>query len=505
MRRQKLDSLLNDLGEMLAAQEGGTVDYSRFTPYADRPVDFIRDILGDEPWSMQRRIARAVALEPQVTVRSCHAAGKDWLSARLALWWTYSRRGLVVLTGPTASQVREILMRGEVRDAFEGSGLPGHLGVKALRPAGQGQGRAGILARTSNAVSSLTGFHDARVMVCVTEAQSPDCDPAWEASFALATGAEDRILTVGNPTERSGRFYRAHRPGSAWTAYRIAAEDVPNVAEDREVIPGLLSTEGVDRFVKEYGPDSGTVATRVRAAFPDQPEDGLYRRSELEAAMRRYEDGVLEPGAVVCGLDVARQGPNSSVLCIRRGPVVDELLAWDCDSTATLIDHVRAALAERGLQGAPLLIDATGLGGHVADRLRELGYGAVDFRAGGSAEDSESYRNCRAEAYWRVKLALEEGRIALPRDVALVEELLAQRYTPTADGRVQIEAKHLISSRLGRSPDRADSLVMAWYPRIPSTTEPERHQVPSYENDISGNFLDKTTRSKGARLPFQSH
>ncbi len=46
-------------------------------------------------------------------VRSANGCGKDWLAARLALWWVYARQGLVLLTGPTERQVVEIVM-GEV-------------------------------------------------------------------------------------------------------------------------------------------------------------------------------------------------------------------------------------------------------------------------------------------------------------------------------------------------------------------------------------------------------
>lgn len=92
----------------------------------------------------------------QVTVRSCHPAGKDWLAGRLALWWACSCRGLAVLTGPTAAQIREILMRCEVRTAFHKAGLPGELHVWALRPVGGGM--AGILVRTGAGVSSMQGL-----------------------------------------------------------------------------------------------------------------------------------------------------------------------------------------------------------------------------------------------------------------------------------------------------------------------------------------------------------
>lgn len=50
-------------------------------------------------------------------------------------------------------------------------------------------------------------------------------------------------------------------------------------------------------------------------------------------------------------------------------------------------------------------------------------------------------------------------------DRKLFDDLVAIRWKPTAQGKVQIEAKEDLKSRLGRSPDRADAVSMAFYSR----------------------------------------
>jgi len=42
------------------------------------------------------------------------------------------------------------------------------------------------------------------------------------------------------------------------------------------------------------------------------------------------------------------------------------------------------------------------------------------------------------------------------------DELLALRWRPTPEGRIRIEAKEELRARLGRSPDRADAVCMAF-------------------------------------------
>lgn len=410
---RQLVRAFQDLGELLVRQEGPAAgDYSQ---YRDDPVGFLREVLGEEPWEKQRVIARAVTEEPQVTVRSCHAAGKDWLAARLALWWVYARRGLVLLSGPTSAQVEEILMRKEIRRAFRAGGLPGELYVRALRPGGEGA--AGILARAGRDVSSLTGFHEARVLFILTEAQDPEIDHAWDAAFACATGAEDRILTLGNPTEPSGRFYRANRPDSGWRAIKIPAREIPNVREGRTVVPGLLTKAGVRRFKREYGEDSHFVTARVHAEFPEEIETSVFPRRLLGAAVSRHEEGTLdglaEEGPWIAGLDPAFRGPNESILALRQGPVLRELVALEAtgDEEEALVDRVRRALLGRDLEGklAALVVDAVGVGAYLADWLADKGLPVLPFNGSDGAEDADRFANLRAEAYWKLREDLRRG------------------------------------------------------------------------------------------------
>lgn len=461
--------------------------------WASDPVGFVRDVLGEEPWSRQVEIAEAVRDEPLVTVRSCHAAGKDWLAARLALWWVYARRGLVLLTGPTASQVEEILMRGELRDAFRGSGLPGDLHVKALRPGGAG--KVGILAKTATGVSALTGFHEVRVLFIITEAQDPEIGHAWDAAFACTTGAGDRILTLGNPTEPGGRFCRAHQPDSDWHVVKIAAEDIPNVRQGSTVVPGLLTEEGVDRFAAEYGKNSAFYQARVGAEFPAQASDALVRRDWVEAAFERHEEGTLaeeaEDASTVVAVDVARFGRDRSVLCVRRGPQVLGFTFWQGEDTQETARRVHRAVERLHEQGEgpveTVVVDVVGVGSGVADkldetlseitwqvtrgryrhRLRTRSPRLEEFRGGKAALLSEQYRNLRSQAFWHVRKRLEEGEIALPPDEGLRRELVAIRAEVTPDGRVAIESKEAIKRRLGgESPDRADALSMSFLPDL---------------------------------------
>ena len=197
----------SDLGDLIARHERGR-DLQEFERYAGDPIGFMRDVLGGKPWSKQVDIATTVRDHPLTVVRGCNSSGKDWVAAGVALWAVYALGALVLITGPTERQVREIVMSEVARFFFAAQDLPGELFQGALR-LGRAD-HAGILALTSTEASRLTGFHAPLVVAVITEAQAVP-DFAWEAVLSCATGAEDRVLAVGNPLTPSGRFYAASR------------------------------------------------------------------------------------------------------------------------------------------------------------------------------------------------------------------------------------------------------------------------------------------------------
>lgn len=77
--------------------------------------------------------------------------------------------------------------------------------------------------------------------------------------------------------------------------------------------------------------------------------------------------------------------------------------------------------------------------------------------------------NKRAEAWWRFREALDPSQeggsvIMLPPDAKLLADLTAPLLDDRvlAMGKIKIEGKPELKSRLGRSPDRGDAVVMAW-------------------------------------------
>jgi hypothetical protein len=110
-----------------------------------------------------------------------------------------------------------------------------------------------------------------------------------------------------------------------------------------------------------------------------------------------------------------------------------------------------------------VIIDATGLGWAVVDRLRQLGYGdkIIAVQVGETAADERKYYNKRAECWGRMRDWLNEGG-ALPNDPELEVDLTGPEYGLDKNGRYQLEKKEDMKERGLASPDCADSLAMTF-------------------------------------------
>lgn len=84
-----------------------------------------------------------------------------------------------------------------------------------------------------------------------------------------------------------------------------------------------------------------------------------------------------------------------------------------------------------------------------------------------AADGRLGFGNLRAQLYWQFREALDPKSgddIALPPDPRLAAELAAATYSIKGD-KIFVEPKLEIRKRLGTSPDRADSIVLAWHDR----------------------------------------
>jgi len=449
-----------------------------FTPeeldtWAEDPVGFIEEVLGEGLWDKQADICESVRDHKRTAVASCHGSGKTNVAARIALWWLFTHPySVIVTTAPTLRQVVKQLWK-EVRAAHRAIKWSpgGHLMPKA--PQYQLDGDDWMcIGFSTDSPDSFQGWHSEGGNLFIFDEATGVHDSIWDAVRGCLTGQRDRFLAIGNPTDPASEFAKQFVREDVNTIH-ISAFDVPNVAQNKEVIPGLTSMGWVREMQEECGPsydDHPDYVSRVLGRFPDKDDRALIPASWIDAAEERWHS-LNEKGGwkTECrlGVDVARKGSSKTIFAeAYDGLGVKELHKEPGQSTM----ETAARVAEVGdrLGAASWRIDADGIGAGVADRCEEIDPGrTVEMRGGMKSESVDSdgnprYLNLRAEWYWSLRDRLDpqySHAIALPPDKALRAQLTSIRWNTTSRGLKKIESKEDMARRGIKSPDEADSVV----------------------------------------------
>lgn len=425
-------------------------------------MGFIRDILDERPWSIQERIAESVRDHPNTAVPSCFGSGKDWIAARLGLWWV-ATGGVLVATSNSFPQLRDIFWR-ELRKAHRRGLLPGvPSNGNDLRWEIDDYHFAIGRKPDDNDPESLQGTHASRVLVIVDEANGVGA-PLWEATSGLVVNEQSRRLAIGNPWEPQGPFYAACQ-SATWHVIPISVFDTPNFSG--EPVPQKAKDELVTPFWLEERRAEGLEGTpwwtaKVLGQFPDTASDQVIPLALVEQARLV---GHMTSHREAAGLDVARFGTDDSCLVEGAGNGPEQIAIVHGHDTMAVAGLGARFLRDR--RGA-LSVDVVGVGSGVYDRLKEqrLPGTLYEVQAGGGA-DNDAMLNRRAQLWWDVREALYRGEISLSRldettYQRLRAELTAPTYRHTSAGKVQIESKDELKARGLPSPDVADAFCL-WY------------------------------------------
>lgn len=447
------------------------------------PVFFCREVLGFWPWSKQREILESVRDNPRTAVRSCHGVGKTASAAACILWFlaAFAPECLVVTTAPTWRQVRDLLWR-EIAKAYNRAGgfFDGELTDTRLDFAPEWY----AVGLSTNQPENFQGYHAPHLLFVVDEASGVK-QPIYEASEGFLTANGSRVLLIGNPTQVGGEFHGAfHQARSLYNTIHVSAFDTPAFTGEevpdrvRAVLPSRAWVDAMkvkyripNRLERGLPPDgkggkkgklNPVYQVRVLGQFPDQAEKAVVPMYEVENAQAREVEPEW-PHVVAC--DPARFGDDETVIALRQGKhvrIVEVVSGQDTMQTVGALLRV-AREATSPIHGKPsIVVDEIGIGSGIVDRLREVGeFNVVAYNASAAVaeENANEYPNARSELWfefaedWLPELDLDE-------DEQLLADLCAPEYSIDSHGRRVVEAKEKTKDRLGRSPDRADAVMM---------------------------------------------
>lgn len=453
----------------------------------ETPIFFYENILGCSYWEKQKEILESCFKCQRTTVASCNASGKSYNVARIAITFLYAfPNSIVVTTAPTFRQVYNVIWR-EIRGAYESSRVPlgGEL-MKTRLELGSNWYAFGI---ASDKPDNVRGIHASggHILIIVEEASGVDKEILTALEGNL-TSNDISLIYIGNPTIGYGSFYDSHK-SQLFNKIVITAFDTPNfTANGIKSVADLKKFQSLDEMrslklpfpqlvtpqwawgrLQEWGEDSPMFRSLVCAEFPEESTDTLIPLQWIKEALdMEFDMKELMPTVNVIGIDCARFGDDTTVFTAVEGyhnTCITRDIQWHNNKdTMRTVGKAISMFDDLGYTKEKdiFVIDDTGVGGAVTDRLSELGYNVIPVNFGESS-DEDGFVNKKAEIFWLLRKVFQDRKIKILDKGKVVNELNIVRYDYNSQSDILIVPKKKMKAEGLGSPDFADSMALAVY------------------------------------------
>ena len=405
----------------------------------------------------------------------CIPTHNSRLSATLVNWWVDTHPvddTTVVTTATNWKQVRNVLWK-EIPRVKADAGIGGKVNADATWKMGDRQDPIAFGMKPDDKdESGFQGVHDQYVLVIMDEAGGISKE-IFTAADAITTNKFARILAIANPNDPScymaevyKREMRLKPEERSWNIIQFGAYDTPNFTGEVvpvEVATRLVQVDWVEARKKEWGEDDPRFVARVLGEFPDVSDDGLFNMGRVMQSMEAY--GTSEPDEgmpITIGVDVARYGSDSSVIVSNQGGYIKIHGRYQGLNGPELARKVGELAVELG--AAEIRIDAIGVGASVLDSIYNFvppSVSVVGIHGNAKSGDSTKWYNYRAAMYDQFAKAVADGRVFLPDDDELHNEIASIKYEYRGSA-LLIESKENMRKRGIKSPDVLDAVIYAY-------------------------------------------
>jgi hypothetical protein len=298
-----------------------------------------------------------------------------------------------------------------------------------------------------------------------------------EASLSANSNVKIHVSTPNGPNN----FYRMARSGR-YPVFTFRWQDDPRKNEEwyekqKELLDPVTLAQEVDLDYTASVEGITIPAAWVQAAVG------------FNAWLHRTRGKFLPAGGpVIGGLDVANSAEgkgDESVLCTRRGPLIDYIVGWEKDNTTDSANKAIEICYHRRVK--TLYYDSPGVGagvGSTFDKRENLPFDVLGVFTGRPASYSvwpdgrtskERFANFKAEMWWKARDRFErtweyrekgidhplEHLISIPNHEKLIRQLSSVLHGQKETGEIQIETKKSLHLRGIQSPDYAEALLLS--------------------------------------------
>ena len=387
-----------------------------------------------------RRVNRAMIREPGLYFW----VGLSWQSASMSKAWR--------------------ILRNQWRDALTRAGLNHKEYINLSKHEIALPNGSLLMLRTAEAPESIAGDGPRGI---VGDEFTYWREEVWTRFLQPSTADHQAwVMLIGRPHGENwgSELWRNAATRKGWLQRRYTIYDNPLLS--REFIDDIKQNTPAQTWMQEY------------MAEPGSGDDGIIPLEFVLAANERWREreaaGTLTEGEYVLGIDVSEGGSGADLTTFahRHGWSIARLEDATPASRGDMMPIADKAAQAVASLGGYAIVDAVGVGAMLPGALRRQGARCVAYKAsaGTKLRDGSGlfgFVNVRSASWWHLRelLSPDGPGIALPPDRDLTAELTAPTYDEVAGSKIRLEAKDAVKKRIGRSPDKADAVVMAFWSR----------------------------------------
>lgn len=436
----------------------------RLELWADKPQAMVRDLFGVTPDPWQDMTLEAFAHRPRVAMKASKGPGKTCVEAWCAWNFLLTRpHPNIAATSVSGENLRDNLWKEMAHWQNKSDLLMKGFVWQAERIFNREHPATWFMSarnwpKSANREAlgnTLAGLHSDFVMFIIDESGSIPVPIMFSAEAAMSSAKECRIIQAGNTNSLQGALYdacvtRKH----LWFVVPITGDPDDPQRSSR------VSLEWAKEMIDAYGRDNPYVKIMVLGEWPSQSINALLGPEDIEASIaraNRYQQSDIDEYARVLGVDVAREGPDASVIFPRQG-----LVAFTPKVLRNVTGTFGAGQIARIVKdwdADAVFVDNTGGFGSAWIEALEQHHKIFPIPVGfaEAAHDRKRYYNKRTEMHFEAADWVKRGGV-LPNCPELLAEACATTYTFKGD-RVLCAPKELVKAEIGRSPDHWDAFI----------------------------------------------
>lgn len=474
--------------------------------WAEHPARMARELFGIEPDPWQEEAFEAFPHTKRICLKACAGPGKTFALALLGWNFMLTRLhpivGATSVTGPNLkanlwTELARLRARAPLLDALfdqTSTAIFAREHPKTWK----------IEARTWSADAdstqignALRGLHADYVMWLLDETGDyPDAIMPIAETIFSGSPKEAHIVQAGNPLKLAGPLYRACTSArDLWKVIEITADP------DDPKRTSRVSVEHAREQIREYGRDNPWILVTIFGQFPPASFNALIGPDECAAAQKRvYRASDIDSSPKILGVDVAREGDDSSVIASRQGLQMFNFAMY------RNIDGVQGAgLTARKWEDwgadAAFVDNTGGFGSSWVDQLRVLGRSPVPVNFSQEAHDKQRYFNKRTEMALDLVSWIKRGG-ALPPDCPQFIASLTQTNYAFKGDRMILEPKDAVKKKLGYSPDHFDAAMLTFAEPVTPKQAVRRPRALQAEYNPFASLEEAVQKSMGDYDPF---